>query len=59
MQGIQQFEKYKILLAEAEADGNRSRVKALEKLLKSIDIKKISTDSGKIVNGFRNGLNKM
>ena len=59
VQGIQQFEKYKILLAEAEADGNRSRVKALEKLFKSIDIKKISTDSGKIVNGFRNGLNKM
>ena len=59
VQGIQQFEKYKILLAEAEAKGNTSRVKALKKLLKSVDIKKISTDSEKIVNGFRNGLNKM
>ena len=59
VQGIQQFEKYKILLAEAEAKGNASRVKALKKLLKSVDIKKISTDSEKIVNGFRNGLNKM
>lgn len=59
VQGIQQFEKYKILLAEAEAKGNASRVKALKKLLKNVDIKKISTDSEKIVNGFRNGLNKM
>ena len=59
VQGIQQFEKYKILLAEAEAKGNTSRVKSLKKLLKSVDIKKISTDSEKIVNGFRNGLNKM
>ena len=59
VQGIQQYEKYKILLAEAEAKGNTSRVKALKKLLKSVDIKKISTDSEKIVNGFRNGLNKM
>lgn len=59
VQGIQQFEKYKILLAEAKAKGNVSRVKALEKLLKSIDIKKISTDSEKMVNGFRKGLNRM
>ena len=59
VQGIQQFEKYKILLAEAEAKGNTSRVNALKKLLKNVDIKKISTDSEKIVNGFRNGLNKM
>ena len=59
VQGIQQFEKYKILLAEAKAKGNASRVKALEKLLKSIDIKKISTDSEKMVNGFRKGLNRM
>lgn len=59
VQGIQQFEKYKILLAEAEAKGNTSRVKALKKLLKNVDIKNISTDSEKIVNGFRNGLNKM
>ena len=59
VQGIQQFEKYRILLAEAEAKGNASRVRALKKLLKSIDIKKISTDSERMVNGFRNGLNRM
>lgn len=59
VQGIQQFEKYKILLSEAEKSGNASRVKALEKLLKSVDLSKISTNSEKIVNGFRNGINKM
>ena len=59
VQGIQQFEKYKILLAEAEAKGNTSRVKALKKLLKSVDISKIADQSEKIANGFRNGLNKM
>ena len=59
VQGIQQFEKYKLLLAEAKEKGNTSRVKALEKLLKTIDIKKISTDSEKMVNGFRNALNRM
>lgn len=57
VQGIQQFEKYKILLAEAEAKGNRQRVKSLKKLLKSIDLKRISDESGKMVNGFRNSLN--
>lgn len=59
VQGIQQFEKYKILLAEAEGNGDKARVKKLEKLLKSIDIKKIANDSERIVNGFRNALNRM
>ena len=59
VQGIQQFEKYRILLAEAKAKGNTSRVKALGKLLKTIDVAKIAADSGKMVNGFRNGLNAM
>lgn len=59
VQGIQQFEKYRILLAEAKEKGNMSRVKALEKLLRSIDIKKISTDSEKMTGGFRDGLNRM
>ena len=59
VQGIQQFEKYKILLAEAEAKGNTSRVKALKKLLKSVDISKIAEESERIANSFRNGLNKM
>ena len=59
VQGIQQFEKYRILLAEAKEKGNTSRIKALEKLLRSIDIKKISTDSEKMTGGFRDGLNRM
>ena len=59
MQGIQLFEKYKILLAEAKAAGNEARVAELEELLRSVDIKKISTDSEAIVNGFGAVLNAM
>ena len=59
VQGIQQFEKYKVLHAEAKARGDEARVKELEGLLQGIDIKKISTDSESIVNGFRSALNKM
>ena len=59
VQGIQLFEKYKILLAEAKAAGNEARIAELEELLRSVDIKKISTDSEAIVNGFANGLNAM
>ena len=58
VQGIQQFEKYKILLAEAEANGNKSRVKALKKLLKSIDVKRIAEESEEMTGNFRNALNK-
>ena len=59
VQGIQLFEKYKILLAEAKAAGDAERVDGLENLLRSVDIKKISTDSEAIVNGFADGLNAM
>lgn len=59
VQGIQQFEKYKILLAEAKAKGNTSRVKTLEKLLKTIDVARIADESEKMVNGFRDSLNAM
>ena len=59
MQGIQQFEKYKILLAEAKANGDTSRVNALEDLLQSIDLGKIEDESETMVNGFRDGLNRM
>ena len=59
VQGIQLFEKYRILLAEAKATGDEARVAALEQLLRSVDIKKISTDSEAIVNSFSNGLNAM
>ena len=59
VQGIQLFEKYRILLAEAKAAGDESRVAELEQLLRSVDIKKISTDSEAIVNGFGDGLNAL
>ena len=57
VQGIQLFEKYRILLAEAKAAGYEKRIAELEELLRSVDIKKISTDSEAIVEGFSNGLN--
>ncbi|MBQ6693510.1 MAG: DUF4091 domain-containing protein [Bacteroidaceae bacterium] len=59
VQGIQQFEKYKILMDEAQKSGNKSRVARLEKLLKGIDITKIAEESERMVNDFRNGLNKL
>ena len=59
VQGVQQFEKYKLLMDEAKEKGDKGRVAKLEKLLKSIEISKISKESAKMVNGFRNGLNNM
>lgn len=56
VQGIQLFEKYKIKLAEAVADGDKERVAELERLLEIIDLKKISTDSGRMVGTFAEGL---
>lgn len=58
VQGIQQFEKYKILLAEAAEKGDKQTIKSLEKLLKTVDVNKIEKESAKIVNNFRNQLNK-
>lgn len=57
VQGVQQFEKYKILLDEAKSSGNKSMQARLEKLLEKVDINRIANESEKIVNGFRNGLN--
>lgn len=54
VQGIQQYEKYKIL----HANGNKQTKAKLEKLLQTVEINKIATDSEKIVNKFRNELNK-
>lgn len=54
VQGIQQYEKYKILYS-----GGNKQVKAkLEKLLRTVDISKIATESEKIVNNFRKEINK-
>ena len=56
VQGIQLFEKYKIRLAAAKAEGNTEHVTELEKLLEDIDLKKISTDSGRMVGTFSESL---
>ncbi len=58
VQGIQQYEKYKILHAEATERGDKAAIAKLETLLRTVDIKKIATDSEKIVNNFREQLNK-
>ena len=52
VQGIQLFEKYKIKLAEAKAAGDKERVAELEELLEWIDLKKISTESARMVGAF-------
>lgn len=57
VQGIQQFEKYKILLNEAEKSDDKRTIARLEKLLKIVDISKIADDSEKMVNKFRKGIN--
>jgi hypothetical protein len=53
VQGIQQFEKYKILLAEAKSEGNEERIAELEELLEYIDLNRIATDSERMVGAFR------
>lgn len=58
VQGIQQFEKYKILYDEALRKNCSAEIKKLRKLLTGVDISKISTESAKMVNAFRSGLNK-
>ena len=57
VQGVQQFEKYKILLDEAKGSGNVAMQRRLEKLLDGVDITRIANESEKMVNAFRNGLN--
>ena len=59
VQGIQLFEKYKIRVAAAKAEGNTEHVTELEKLLEDIDLKKISTDSGRMVGAFSEDLEAM
>ncbi len=58
VQGIQQYEKYKILLADAAEKGDEQAKRKLEKLLQTINIKEISTRSAAMVNNFRSELNK-
>lgn len=58
VQGIQQFEKYKILLDEAERSGNKQRVARLQKILSKVDISKIANESERMVKEFRTSINR-
>lgn len=58
VQGIQQFEKYKILLDEAERKGGK-HVERLQKILKKVEISKIANESERMVNEFRDALNRL
>lgn len=58
VQGIQQYEKYKILLSEAAKAGDKGTEAKLKKLLQTIKVKEISTRSAAMVNNFRNELNR-
>jgi hypothetical protein len=57
VQGIQQFEKYKILLDEARNRGDKATEKRLQNLLKKVDIRKIADESERMVKTFRDGIN--
>lgn len=59
VEGIQQFEKYQILLAEARAEGDTARIEALTAILKGIDIKRVSTDLSRMVIDAHTRLNAL
>ncbi len=59
VQGIQQFEKYKILMDEANSRGDKSKVKRLENILKRVDITRIANESEKMTKDFRDALNRL
>lgn len=51
MEGIQQWEKFHLLRREAEAQGDTSRIKALDDILHLIDISKIETELTPMIEG--------
>lgn len=57
-EGIQQFEKFHLLRAEAERKGDQSKLQKLNKLLQSIDIKQIS-EVGTMVDRLEAELNAL
>lgn len=59
IQGIQSFEKYHIIMKQAEKDGDRTVQRRLKHLLDELDIEKIADDSEKMTQNFRNGINKI
>lgn len=59
VQGIQQFEKYKILYDKATKNKDKKTLNRLKKLLQHIELTKIAEESGKMVNTFRAEINKL
>lgn len=59
VEGIQQFEKYKILLAEAERTGDKARVDELTQLLERIDISRLGNKVEEMVDEAQRTINAM
>lgn len=56
-EGIQQFEKYRILLAEAKAKGKTEDIKRLEAILEMVHLGRLN-EVGAMVDDLENALNK-
>ena len=59
VQGIQQFEKYHIMMETAEKKGDKSMQRKLKSLLDGLDINKIVDESERMTNEFRMQINKL
>ena len=59
VQGIQQFEKYHIMMEAAKAGNDKAMQRKLEKLRSTLGYDKIGKECEKMTNTFRTELNKM
>ncbi|MBQ3121974.1 MAG: DUF4091 domain-containing protein [Bacteroidaceae bacterium] len=59
VQGIESFEKWQIMMADAKANNDKGMQRRLNKLLEILDINKIANESERMTEEFRNGLNKL
>lgn len=59
VQGIQQFEKFHIMMDAAKAKGDKGMQRRLNKLLEILDYKKIAEKGGEMTSNFRAGLNNI
>ena len=59
VQGIQQFEKFHIMMDAAKAKGDKGMQRRLNKLLENLDYKKIAEKGGEMTSNFRAGLNNI
>ncbi len=58
-EGIQLFEKYHLLYAEAVSAGDRARVARLDSLRTRLDVTKAKTNAGEVVRAFRTALDEL